>query len=1029
MTKELRFDGKVAIVTGAGGGLGKAHALLFGKRGAKVVVNDLGGAATGGGKSSAAADAVVAEIKAAGGEAVANYDSVEDGDRIVKSAVDAFGRVDIVVNNAGILRDTSFQKMSPEDWDLIYRVHVLGSFRVTHAAWNQMRDQGYGRIVMTASAAGIYGNFGQANYSMAKLGLVGFANTLAIEGKKKGVHVNTIAPIAGSRLTETILPKEITGALRPEYVSPLVAWLCHEDCTETGGLFEVGGGFFAKLRWERANGHTFRVGRAVTPEALVERWGDVAGFAKTTHPADVTQSMQPILENLQAGPSKGGNALIDVDQALGHEFAPIETSYKAQDLSLYALAVGACQDPLDESELPSVYELHPAGFRPLPSFAVVPAVNSIMAMASSGQQAPGLNYGFERILHGEQSVEIKKPLAPSAKLTHKTRIKSIFDKGKNAVVVSETRSFDESGDEVFVNETSTVVRGAGGWGGDRGPAGDGAAPPAREPDAVITEKTGANQALFYRLLGDWNPLHVDPAFAQGFGFQRPILHGLCFMGYAARHVLKAFAKGDGRLMKSMRVRFADSVFPGETLRTEMWRDGDRVVFQTKVVERDKVCVSNAVVELWKEVPKIVAKAKASGAGAGAGAPSPAALSADVSSAELTSADIFVAVQDYLEKNPAMVAKVQTVFGVKLTSPDSAWTIDAKNGSGAVTEGTGASADVTLELCDADWRGMAAGQVDPQKLYFGGKLKIGGNLMAAQKLEFLKKVDPAAAREAILKARAAKGGGAGASAGAGSPDGSGGGSASGDIFLAIRGHLEDHPEMAGKIATVFGFKLTGPDSTWTVDVKNGKGSVSEGLAGTPDVTLELSNDDFVGMATGKLDAQKLYFGGKLKLGGNMMAAQKLEFLKKIDPDKAKAYVLANRGSSGGSGVRAPSPVPSTVGTVPDVARAPAIFEALTKRLADKPALAAEVGALLQFRITGPDGTWVVDGRGNTPSVKAGTETAATTTLEIADADLVALAAGTTDAKALYQHGKLRVTGDVRGAHKLGFLKGLVPGGAS
>src|SRR5437870_5476086 len=218
---EIRFDGRVAIVTGAGGGLGKSHALLLASRGAKVVVNDLGGSFTGLGRSSAAADQVVDAIKAAGGDAVASHDSVEDGDKIVKTAIDAFGRLDIVINNAGILRDVSFAKMTQQDWDLVYKVHVLGAFRVTHAAWPYLRDQGYGRIIMTASAAGIYGNFGQANYAMAKLGLVGFANTLAHEGRKRNVLVNTIAPIAGSRLTETVLPKELTGALKPEYVSPL----------------------------------------------------------------------------------------------------------------------------------------------------------------------------------------------------------------------------------------------------------------------------------------------------------------------------------------------------------------------------------------------------------------------------------------------------------------------------------------------------------------------------------------------------------------------------------------------------------------------------------------------------------------------------------------------------------------------------------------------------------------------------------------------------------------------------------------
>ena len=215
MSGQLRFDGKVVIVTGAGQGLGRSHALAFAARGAKVVVNDLGGTSTGGGKSSAAADKVVAEIKAAGGEAVANYDSVEDGASIVKTAIDTYGRIDIVVNNAGILRDTSFPKMTDADWDLIFRVHMVGAFRVTHAAWPYMRDQGYGRIIFTSSAAGIYGNFGQANYGAAKLGLVGFDNTLAVEGVKKNIRVNTIAPLAGSRLTETVMPKEVVDALKP----------------------------------------------------------------------------------------------------------------------------------------------------------------------------------------------------------------------------------------------------------------------------------------------------------------------------------------------------------------------------------------------------------------------------------------------------------------------------------------------------------------------------------------------------------------------------------------------------------------------------------------------------------------------------------------------------------------------------------------------------------------------------------------------------------------------------------------------
>lgn len=181
---ELRFDGKVAIVTGAGGGLGKVYALMFAARGAKVVVNDLGGSFKGEGASSKAADLVVDEIKKAGGEATANYDSVEFGEKIVQTALDAYGTVDIIVNNAGILRDVGFHKMSQQDWDLIYTVHLKGTYALCKAAWNVMREKKYGRIVNVASAAGIYGNFGQANYSAAKLGILGLSQTLAREGKK-----------------------------------------------------------------------------------------------------------------------------------------------------------------------------------------------------------------------------------------------------------------------------------------------------------------------------------------------------------------------------------------------------------------------------------------------------------------------------------------------------------------------------------------------------------------------------------------------------------------------------------------------------------------------------------------------------------------------------------------------------------------------------------------------------------------------------------------------------------------------------
>lgn len=290
----LRFDDRVVIVTGAGLGLGRSHALEFARRGAKVVVNDLGGGAFGGGADTSVAQQVANEIRDQGGEAVANTDSVEAGEKIVQCAMDIFGRIDVVVNNAGILRDASFAKMSDEDWDLIYRVHLLGSMRVTRAAWPHMRSANYGRILMTTSVAGIYGNFGQANYSAAKLGLVGLAKTLAIEGMAKNILVNALGPTAGSRLTATVLPKAVTEALKPEYVTPVAVLLCHESSTVTGRIFEVGGGWVSETRWEQTEGVFFQ--DEYSAEQLQSRWADATSFERARHASSINESKSGIKE-------------------------------------------------------------------------------------------------------------------------------------------------------------------------------------------------------------------------------------------------------------------------------------------------------------------------------------------------------------------------------------------------------------------------------------------------------------------------------------------------------------------------------------------------------------------------------------------------------------------------------------------------------------------------------------------------------------------------------------------------------------
>ena len=299
MSDAIRFENQVVIVTGAGGGLGRAHALLFARHGARVVVNDLGGSTHGEGASASAADKVVAEIRAAGGEAVANHDSVTDGGKIVQCALDSFGRVDVVVNNAGILRDKSFHKMEDADWDLVYKVHVEGAYKVTRAAWEHLREQQYGRVIFTASTSGIYGNFGQSNYGMAKLGLYGLTRTLAIEGRKNNVLVNAIAPTGGTRMTEGLIPPQVFEQLKPELVSPLVVYLGSDQCKDTGGLYEVGGGWVGKVRWERSLGAGFDPRAGFSPEDVAASWAQIGNFDGAVHPDDNVTALREMMANLQ----------------------------------------------------------------------------------------------------------------------------------------------------------------------------------------------------------------------------------------------------------------------------------------------------------------------------------------------------------------------------------------------------------------------------------------------------------------------------------------------------------------------------------------------------------------------------------------------------------------------------------------------------------------------------------------------------------------------------------------------------------
>jgi len=271
---DIRFDGKVAIVTGAGGGLGRCHALDLAKRGAKVVVNDLGGSVDGSGGGSEAAQKVVAEIKAAGGEAIANGSSVTDDAGVaamVKQTMDQWGRIDILIANAGILRDKSFSKMEIADFEAVMAVHLMGTVKPVKAVWEIMKTQNYGRIVVTTSSTGLYGNFGQSNYGAAKLSLVGFMNSMKIEGMKNNIKINAISPVAATRMTANIgIPEQVLESLKPDYVTPGVTYLVSEDAP-SGTILTAGAGVFAVARIYETDGIALTKD-GVTAEEVRDNW-------------------------------------------------------------------------------------------------------------------------------------------------------------------------------------------------------------------------------------------------------------------------------------------------------------------------------------------------------------------------------------------------------------------------------------------------------------------------------------------------------------------------------------------------------------------------------------------------------------------------------------------------------------------------------------------------------------------------------------------------------------------------------------
>ncbi|TCD61541.1 hypothetical protein EIP91_008269 [Steccherinum ochraceum] len=588
-TPEVRFDNKTVIITGAGQGLGRAYALMFSRLGANVVVNDV---------SEKGANAVVDEITQAGGKAAAAVTTAEDGDGIVKVALEKFGGVHILIANAGILRDKSFTQMSDAEWDAVLAVHLRGTFKCVRAVWPIFLKQKYGRIVTTASQVGIYGNFGQANYSTAKAAILGFTRALSFEGKKYNILANTIAPSAGTAMTSTIWPQEMVDAFKPEYIAPIVGYLVSEDNEETSGkVFEIMGGWAAQTRWQRAGGYGFAIDRALTPEDVISKWDIITKFDdRATYPTTMGEAFEQMAENFSNTSSSSSSsspyadpedsAVVAKAKEISHP--PGTYSYGDKEVILYNLSVGAT-----EQELQWTFE-NSEDFASIPTFGVIPQFETSFTLPLDWLP----NYNPAKLLHGEQFLEIKAPIPLSGELVSESHIMEVLDKGKAAAVTTITQTKDKvSGKLIFENTSTVFIRGAGGFGGkrtgkDRGPATAANTPPKRQPDAVIEEKTQSTQAALYRLNADRNPLHILPEFAAIGGFDKPILHGLCTMGIAGKHVLKSFGS-----FKDIKVRFAGVVYPGETLVTEMWKEGDKVLFSSKVKERNATVLAAAAATL------------------------------------------------------------------------------------------------------------------------------------------------------------------------------------------------------------------------------------------------------------------------------------------------------------------------------------------------------------------------------------------------------------------------------------------------
>lgn len=582
----VSLKGKVVLITGAGAGLGRDYAIFFAKYGAKVVVNDFKDPSK-----------VVEEIKAAGGEAHGDtHDVAKDSKAIIDNVIGKYGTIDILINNAGILRDRSFTKMTDAEWFQVQNVHLLGTFNLTRLAWPHFLEKKFGRVINITSTSGIYGNFGQANYASAKAAILGLSKTLAIEGSRSNIKVNVVAPHAETAMTLTIFREEDKNLYHPDQVAPLLVYLSTDEVPATGELFEIGGGWVGATRWQRAKG-AVSTDAVTTPDFIQAHWDEVINYESgTVNPASTTESSMAILSAVDPDDDDDEDEDEDDDDEDEEEEDPV-FHYADKEVILYNIGVGATS-----KELKYVYE-NDSDFQVIPTFGHLATFNSGKSQYTFARLLK--NFNPMLLLHGEHYIKIEKfPIPTEAFVRTSFQPLAVTQKGSNTIVVHGSKSVDDkTGEPLFTNEATFFIRNCKGetktYGDRKKFSTEQFIAPKSAPEFSIEVPTSEHLASLYRLTGDRNPLHIDPNFAKGAKFDKPILHGMCTFGLSAKVLLDKYGP-----FTEIKGRFTGVVFPGETLKVVAWRNGDVVTFQSHVVERGTIAINNAAIKLLGDKAKI-----------------------------------------------------------------------------------------------------------------------------------------------------------------------------------------------------------------------------------------------------------------------------------------------------------------------------------------------------------------------------------------------------------------------------------------